>query len=154
MNKAEKTLRVILKIDPTEQNERVEIFAREYTEQIRQIEQVAYQDEKFEQFIGISGSGHQLVQTTEASLFFTRNKRVWVRTNGTELQLRFRLTEIENRLNPQQFVRISQSEIVNLKHVQSLDLSIAGTISLKLKDGTTCYVSRRSLPNFKRQLGL
>ncbi|MDY5584419.1 MAG: LytTR family DNA-binding domain-containing protein [Arcanobacterium sp.] len=154
MNNAGNAIKVLLKIDPEEQNERVEIFAREYSEQIRQIEQAANNGSELTQLVGITGTSHQLIQTVDATLFFTRNKRVWVRVNGIEMQLRQRLIELEDRLNPKQFVRISQSEIVNLKHIQSLDFSIAGTISLKLKDKTTCYVSRRSLANFKRQLGL
>lgn len=154
MNNTDKPLRVILNIDSGETDARVEIFAREYTEQLRRIELIAESGTEFRHLIGMTGSGHELIAVENISVFFTRNKRVWARTNSRDFQLRQRLSELEQRLDTKQFVRISQSEIVNLRFVQSLDFSIAGMISLRLTDGTTCYVSRRSISNFKKQLGL
>ena len=52
------------------------------------------------------------------------------------------------------FIRISKSEIVNLKMVDSLDLSFIGTICIKLKNGTNTYVSRRYVKKIKQILGI
>lgn len=52
------------------------------------------------------------------------------------------------------FVRISNSEIVNLKKVKSLDLSFVGTICMELSNGTVSYVSRRYVSKIKKVLGL
>ena len=65
-----------------------------------------------------------------------------------------RLYEIEERLNPHQFVRISNSEIINLKRVDNFDLSFTGTICVKLSNGTTTYVSRRYVAKIKKILGI
>ena len=52
------------------------------------------------------------------------------------------------------FVRISNSEIVNLKKVRSIDLSFVGTICMEMTDGEVSYVSRRYVSKIKKILGL
>jgi len=68
--------------------------------------------------------------------------------------LRLRLYELEERLRPFSFVRISNSEIINLKRVRSFDLSLVGTICVTLSDGSKAYVSRRYVPKIKEVLGI
>lgn len=68
-------------------------------------------------------------------------------------QVRLRLYELEERLD-NRFVRISNSEIVNLKKVKSLDLSFVGTICMELSNGEVSYVSRRYVSRMKKILGL
>ena len=60
----------------------------------------------------------------------------------------------KQRLNPHQFVRISNSEIINLKKIDYFDLSFTGTICVKLRGGTVTYISRRCVPKVKEILGI
>ena len=71
-----------------------------------------------------------------------------------EYTLRLRLYEAEERLKPLRFVRISNSEIINLKKVRSFDLSFTGTICVILADGSKTYVSRRYVSKIKEVLGI
>ena len=64
-----------------------------------------------------------------------------------------RLYEIEEKLCSGNFVRISNSEIINLKKVKNFDLSFTGTILVRLSDGSTSYVSRRYVSKIKKILG-
>lgn len=80
--------------------------------------------------------------------------KVFAVTHKGEYALRLRLYEIEERLPPHQFVRISNSEIINLKNVSSFDLSFTGTICVKLANGTITYVSRRYVSKLKKILGI
>lgn len=68
--------------------------------------------------------------------------------------LRARLYELEERWRGTPLVRISHSELVNFDHVDQLDLSMAGTISLRLRNGSSTYVSRRYMGAIKRYLGI
>lgn len=52
------------------------------------------------------------------------------------------------------FARISNSDIVNLKKVKEFNLSIVGTICVKLSNGTVTYVSRRFVSKIKQILGI
>ena len=68
--------------------------------------------------------------------------------------MRPRLYELEERLNKRLFVRISNSEIINLKKVIRLDLSMSGTICVELSNQTTAYVARRYVTKIKQALGI
>lgn len=85
---------------------------------------------------------------------YAANGRVFAVTDRGEYLLRLRLYEAAERLNPSHFVRISNSEIINLNRVKHFDLSFSGTIYVKLSDGTTTYVSRRYVPKIKKRLGM
>ncbi len=71
-----------------------------------------------------------------------------------EYLLRMRLYEAEERLDQTRFVRISNSEIINLKMAKRFDLSFSGTICVNLAGGQTAYVSRRYVAKIKRLLGI
>ena len=85
---------------------------------------------------------------------YGEDKGVKVQTIGGIYDLRERLYELEGRLDRHIFVRISHSEIVNLKKVTALDLSLTGTIRMTLAGNTVCYVSRRYVKKIKEAIGL
>ena len=80
--------------------------------------------------------------------------KVYAQTSRGEVQLRLRLYEMEQRLDGRSFVRISNSEITNLKKVKGFDLSMAGTICVLLSNGDTTYVSRRYVARIKQIPGV
>ena len=84
----------------------------------------------------------------------TADKRAFLYTAGAVYETELRLYELEERLSPHQFVRISNSEIIHLKKVVNFDLSFAGTIYVKLSNGTVTYVSRRYVSKIKKILGI
>lgn len=86
--------------------------------------------------------------------FYTDGKLVAAQTAGETYFVRMRLYELEERLDGRRFVRISNSEIVNLKYVTALDLSLAGTIRMTLDGKTAAYVSRRYVKKIKQAVGL
>ena len=86
-------------------------------------------------------------------LRFSRAKFFAVTDKG-EYVLRFRLYEPEDRMDRRCFVRISNSEIINLKKVKSFDLSFRGTICVEFKDCSVTYVSRRYVSKIKQVLGI
>ena len=85
---------------------------------------------------------------------FAQDKGVKAQTAEGVYDLRERLYELEARLDRHTFVRISHSEIVNLRKVTALDLSLTGTIKMTLAEGVVCYVSRRYVKRIKEALGL
>ena len=85
---------------------------------------------------------------------YARDKGVLAQTERGEYALRERLYELEGKLDRHTFVRISHSEIVNLRKVTALDLSLTGTSRMTLAGGTVCYVSRRYVKKIKEALGL
>lgn len=85
---------------------------------------------------------------------YAANQKVYVATDSGEYTVRLRIYEIEERLYPLGFVRISSSEIINLKKVKGFDLGLSGTICVNLQNGSTTYVSRRYIAKIKQVLGI
>ena len=104
----------------------------------------------------IGWDGDTAVPLSEADILrcYGEEKGVKVQTIGAVYDLRERLYELEARLDRHTFVRISHSEIVNLRKVTALDLSLTGTIRITLTGGTVCYVSRRYVKKIKETLDL
>ena len=86
--------------------------------------------------------------------FYAEDKGVFCQTGKGSFTVRQRLYELEEALAGTKFVRVSNSEIVNLDRVTALDLTLAGTIKMTLEGGTVCWVSRRYVKKIKQALGL
>lgn len=95
-----------------------------------------------------------LLAPQEVVRIYTESERLWLRSKDEIYALRGRLYEWEAQLEGAGFVRISHSELVNCRWIQSLDVSISGAISLRLKNADVAFVSRRYVERIKRHLGL
>lgn len=105
----------------------------------------------------ISGTRNDKVEVIEPHTLiriYAASGKVFAVTEKGEYALRLRLYELEERLDSSRFVRISNSEIINLQKVNNFDLSFTGTICVKLSNGDTTYVSRRYVSKIKKILGI
>src|SRR5262245_42932021 len=68
---------------------------------------------------------------------------------GHVYPLRSTMTAIQDRLDPQRFVRVHRSHIVNLDHLERIEPLDSGDARLQLKDGTRVPCSRRYLPGLR-----
>jgi len=96
----------------------------------------------------------EVIEQEDLIRIYASGGKVFAVTHKGKYVLRLRLYEAEERLPANQFVRISNSEIINLKKVNSFDLSLTGTVCVKLENGTITYVSRRCVPKLKEILGI
>ena len=103
---------------------------------------------------GIRDDKVELLEQESIFRIYAEEGKVLARTESGLYQIRLRLYELEERLDDSKFVRISNSEIVNLKKVKSLDLSFVGTICMELSNKEVSYVSRRYVSKIKKKLGL
>lgn len=83
---------------------------------------------------------------------YSENKRVYVRTGDEVLEVRDRLYVLEETLRDKDFVRISNSELVNISQIEKMDMSYSGTIKMIMKNGDATYVSRRYVARIKEVL--
>ncbi len=83
---------------------------------------------------------------------YIANRRVMVQTSERLYDSKKTLRELENMMDGSRFVRISQSEIINLRKVKSFDFSAAGTIGVELENGERTFVARRRVRNVKEVL--
>lgn len=94
--------------------------------------------------------GEILLEMDEIIRIYTQRRRLMVDSDRGTHSLRMRLYELEEKLDPAEFVRISQSEIVSRRRILRLDFSLTGTIRLSLKGGTETYVSRRYVARIRK----
>lgn len=146
-------MQVEIKIDPSQPEPKVVITAASMTEEVNRI--VRRLSEVIPQVISGTRDGKlEVLEPEELIRVYAASGKVFAVTGKGEYTLRLRLYELEERLSPHQFVRISNSEIIHLKKVVNFDLSFAGTIYVKLSNGTVTYVSRRYVSKIKKILGI
>ncbi|MBO6309701.1 MAG: LytTR family transcriptional regulator [Oribacterium sp.] len=80
------------------------------------------------------------------------NRKIMIQTSERLYEVRKNLRDLEEVLDQESFIRISQSEILNIKRVKNFDFSSTGTIGVELENGEKTYVSRRRVKEIKAVL--
>jgi len=94
----------------------------------------------------------RFVTTSQIIRIFSENKKVYIRTKDDCYEVKERIYTLEEQLHDKDFVRISNSELVNVNEIEKLDMSSAGTIKMYMKNGDITYVSRRYVSKIKKVL--
>ena len=100
--------------------------------------------------IAYDARGEVPLRAEEIIRIYTEGRRVRVDSDRGSFDLRSRLYELEEKLGAADFVRISNSEIVQKGRILRLDFSLTGTIRLMLEGGIETYVSRRYVSRSRR----
>lgn len=146
-------MQIELNIDPHCQTPRIIVEAPALTDEVSAILQKLSEDAPL-LLTGFRDDTPEVLEPGDILRLYASSGKVFATTSRGDYTLRLRLYELEQRLDARQFVRISNSEIINLKMIESLDLSLAGTICVKLRGGLCAYVSRRYLSRLKKILGI
>ena len=145
-------MKVELRLEPKEQEVTVVVRAPALTPEV---ETLLERLKGHQQLVGFAPDGTAVpLEIRDILRFYGEDKGVLAQTAEGVYDLRERLYELEARLDRHTFVRISHSEIVNLRKVTALDLSLTGTIKMTLAEGVVCYVSRRYVKKIKEALEL
>ena len=95
-----------------------------------------------------------ILKQDEIESIYSENGKVYVRCSNEVYSTQNRLYEIENLLDCNSFIRISNSEIINFDKVKDIDFKIVGTLIFNFKSGNKSYSSRRYIPKIKKFLGM
>lgn len=146
-------MQIEVKIDDSYSEPKIVIFTASMTDEINDIVKKLTKD--IPQIIsGSKNNKFEILNQPDLIRVYAADGKVFAVTDKGEYILRLRLYEISEILNPDMFVRISNSEIINIRKVKNFDCSFTGTICVKLSNGTTTYVSRRYVSKIKKILGL
>ena len=146
-------MKVDITIDPAYQETKVVIYTDQMTDEIGLLIK-KLSDESPQVLTGSREHVLEVLQPDDIYRVCTAGGKVFAVTTRGEFTMRQRLYELEERLDPRQFVRISNSEILNIRKASSFDMSLSGTILVTLTDGSSTYVSRRYLPKIRKVLGV
>lgn len=96
----------------------------------------------------------EIIEPSEIIRIYAASGKVYAVTANKEYTVKMRIYELEENLDKTQFVRISNSEIINLRKALHFDLKLTGTICVSLERGNTTYVSIRYVTKIKQILGV
>ena len=110
-------MQVEIKIDSTVTEPKVVILTEQMTEEINEIVR-KLSDPESQMIAGFQNDTVTLLDQDAILRIYASNGKVFAATDKGEYLLRLRLYELDARLRRDRFVRISNSEIVNLKKVR------------------------------------
>jgi len=149
-------LKVGINIDRSVEEVEVLITAQEQSRTVNALYEhiVEFDKKSLETLTAYRDDIAKIVNMTDVFRIYTGNQKVYIQTHQGEYAIRYRLYELEAALDKKQFLRISNSEIINVKKIRDIDLSIIGRICIRFEDNTQTYVSRRYIPKIKKSLGI
>lgn len=127
-------------------------------EKTRQVENIIYaietvSDNEFPMITAYQEEGKlEIISQRDIIRAYTHGRKVFLQTENGTCTVRKTLTALENDLNSDRFIRISQSEIINLHKVKCFDINIVGTIGIEFEDGTKSWASRSRVKAVKAML--
>ncbi len=146
-------MQIEIKIDEDCTEPKIIVVTSKVTEEINEIVK-KISGEQSQMIAGFQGEQVIVLEPDQIYRIYASGGKVYAEAEHGTYLLRLRLYEMEQRLANQSFVRISNSEIINLKKVKGFDLSFTGTICGSLLNGTVTYVSRRYVAKIKQLLGI
>lgn len=146
-------MQIEIKMDDNYREPKIVIMTDKMTDEVNDIVK-KLSVEQPQLIAGFKDDSVQVLEPSSIYRVYAQSGKVFAETNKGNYLLRLRLYEAEERLEKLSFVRISNSDIINLKKVKSFDLSFAGTICITLSNGTVTYVSRRTVSKIKKLLGI
>ncbi|HPX65125.1 MAG TPA: LytTR family DNA-binding domain-containing protein [Anaerolineaceae bacterium] len=146
-------MQIEIKIDKNCIEPKVVIMAQSMTEDVKRIVELL-SAETPQLLAGFRNDQLEILDPAKVLRLYAQQGKVIAVTESGEYTLRQRLYELEEKLEKDGFIRISNSEIINLKKAKNFDLSLAGSICVRLSDGTITYVSRRYVSKIKQLLGI
>ena len=132
----------------------VVINSPEKNEQVINIENelLKYNSKSLEKIIAQQDNNVFIIDVSEIIIFYSEGKSNYCRTKDGVFRIKEKLYFLEDNLQKNSFIRISNSAIVNIDHVKCFNTSMIGSILIKFKDGSEEYVSRRKVSEVMRFL--
>jgi two-component system LytT family response regulator len=104
-------------------------------------------------FLVRSARGHYFVRADEIEWVDAQENYVRLHAGGRAHLVRETMTALEARLNPETFVRVHRSAIVNIDRVERIEPHLRGEYLITLRDGTRITSSRAHSARLRELLG-
>ncbi|OLN21496.1 LytTR family transcriptional regulator [Domibacillus antri] len=140
-------------IDPSYKEPKIIILTDKMTDEISDMMK-SLSETYMDSLAVFSDRGVEIVECKDIIRIYSEKKKVFLQTAAGIFVVRSRVYELEEKLDSQFFVRISNSEIVNIKMILNMDISMTGTIGVLLKGNIKTYASRRYVSKIKKLFGI
>lgn len=144
-------MKLELNIDEKVKETLVVVSANKIDKEVQNL--INYIEYSSEYLIGIVENKASIIDIDEIIRVYIEDRKTFVVTLKDTYVVKKKLYEVESMVT-RNFIKISQSEIANIKFIKNLDFSNTGTIVVKYKNSDISYVSRRMIKEFKLKLGI
>ena len=144
-------MKLELNIDEKVKETLVVVSANKIDKEVQNL--INYIEYSSEYLIGIVEDKASIIDIDEIIRVYIEDRKTFVVTVKDTYVVKKKLYEVESMVT-RNFIKISQSEIANIKFIKNLDFSNTGTIVIKYKNSDISYVSRRMIKEFKLKLGI
>lgn len=145
-------MKVNFHIDQDIDEEHAEFYVKNLTERLQEIANSINADNQI--LWGFKDKDITPLQLDKVASIRTQNNKVIAETVDRQVFILKQKLYMLNDLLPGDFIKVSQSEIINYKSLDHLEVSNNGMINLILKNVHTAFASRRFVASLKRRLGL
>ena len=131
----------------SEKYEEIEIIinAPKRTEEVQKIEKklIGKETAIIKQIIGYQGNDIFVIKTEDIILVYSEEKNNYCKTKDGIYMVKEKMYYLDDMLDKNKFIRISNSAIINIDKIKCFNTSIIGRIVVKFYDNTEVNVSRR-----------
>lgn len=146
-------MKVKCEIHPRYEEPEIHICCKERNDEAEELYR-AVKDAVDTKIIAYDDMGAVPLNSCDIIRIYYQGQKVCAATAKGDYRLHERLYELEEKLDKSRFLRISNSEIVNLRKIKRLDTKLTGTVKMYLSENMETYVSRRYVPKIKKALGI
>ncbi|MCW5968697.1 MAG: response regulator [Blastocatellales bacterium] len=131
---------------------RHELLSREQIGHIKRLLAVAHRQQYLQRVIARKSNLRCPIPVESVYAFVADHELVYALTTEDRHTINLSLRELEQRLDPKQFIRIHRQVIVNLDFVKEVERNEGGNGTLRLANGKTFSISRRYGPRLQAKL--
>lgn len=146
-------VKIEIRLDENCPETKVIIVAQKMTDEVSALMQ-RLSEAHVQAIVGFDGETAVLLEPSDIVRIYSAVGKVFAVIDKKEYVMHLRLYETEEKLSGKGFVRISNSEMINIKKARKFDLSTAGTICVTPSNGDVSFVSRRYVTKIKKTLGI
>lgn len=151
-----KKMNIKVRTNISKQYDDIEIVinAPERTNQLTEIENdiLRISSNTIEKVIGMQDNDIFIIDVSDIIKFYSEEKNNFCKTKDGTFKIKEKLYYLEENLPQKNFIRISNSVIVNIEKVKCFNTSIIGSILIKFEDDTEEYVSKRRVSDVMKFL--
>ena len=138
-------------VDSSLKDDEIVIHVKEKNAICEQIERLVSESDG--ELLGYGDKSIFKLYPSEIYCFSIEDGKIFAFSDKGKLKIQRRLYELEAQLG-ENFVKINQSCLINIKKIEKFDVSLGGALRVTLKNGYRDYVSRRQLKSVKERIGL
>lgn len=138
-------IKVLTNISNEYQDIEIVINSPVKNEQVRRLENnlISESTKSIQKVIGTQGNDLFIINVLDIIMFYSEEKNNFCKTKDGIYKIKERLYYLEEMLPKNEFIRISNSVIININNVKCFNTSIVGKMIVKFEDGSEETVSRR-----------